>query len=192
MPTVVFLSWRIVINHAVLGNILAWWSASCLLLPRFHVPLLVYYCHVSSCFASGLLLSQVRFMFTTCHVRILSKKSLWLYCLSFIIMICSSSLLLFYFLVWYSHIESARFVIVYHSCVPIHKTKRSMSQLTNPITPTDFFITEIRLSYFHNFFIFFGSIDQNCVSNDSQHISFPLLIRPHWTHTLIYICMYVS
>jgi len=52
----------------------------------FHVLLLVYYCHVSSCFASGLLLSQVRFMFTTCHVRILSKKSLRYYCLSFIIM----------------------------------------------------------------------------------------------------------
>jgi len=105
----------------------------------------------------------------------------------------SCTLLLFYFFVWYSHIESARFVIVYHSCVPIHKTKRSMSRLTNPITPTDFFITEIRLSYFHNFFIFFfGSIKINCVSNDSQHISFPLLIRTHWTHTYIYIRMYVS
>jgi len=153
MPTIVFLDCSIVINHAVLGKILSWWSASCLLLSRFHVPLLVYYCHVSSFFASGLLLSQDRFMFTTCHVRILSKKSLWCYCLFFINMICSSSLLLFSFLVWYSHIESARFVIVYQSCVPIHKTKRSMSRLTNPITPTDFCITEIRLSYFHNFSI---------------------------------------
>jgi len=85
MPTVVFLAWRIVINHAVLSKILAWWSASCLLLSR------------SICSASGLLLScfimrrfrlllsLVRFMFTTCHVRILSTKSLRYYCLSFII-----------------------------------------------------------------------------------------------------------
>jgi len=133
----------------------------------FHVLLLVYYCHVSSCFASGLLLSQVRFMFTPCHVRILSKKSLRYYCLSFIMIYLFFFLQNYYcfiFFVWYSHIESARFVIVYHSCVPIQKTKRSMSRLTNPITPTDFFITEIRLSYFHNFFIiFFGSIkDQLC------------------------------
>jgi len=65
----------------------------------FHVPLLVYHCHVSSCFASGLLLSQVRFMFTTCHVRILLKKSLRYYCLSFIIMY------LFFFLpVYYSFV----------------------------------------------------------------------------------------
>jgi len=128
----------------------------------FHVPLLVYYCHVSSCFASGLLLSQVCFMFTTCHVRILSKKSLWYYCLSFIIMYLFFFLPVYcclFFFVWFSHIESARFVIFYHSCVPIYKTKRSMSRLTNPIIPTDFFITEIRLSHFHNFFmIYFGSI----------------------------------
>ena len=149
MQTVVFLAWRIVINHAVLGNILAWWSASCLLLPRFHVPLLVYYCHVSSCFASGLLLSQVRFMFTTCHVLSHQKNP-------FDITVCllSSCICSFFFqfttvlfFVWYSHIESARFVIVYHLCVPIHKTKRSMSLLTNPVTPTDLFIT----AYFHFF-----------------------------------------
>jgi len=150
----------------------------------FHVLLLVYYCHVSSCFASGLLLSQVRFMFTTCHVRIVSKKSLWYYCLSFII--------IYLYFVWYSHIESARFVIIYHSCVPIHKIKQSMSRLTNPITPTDFSITEIRLSHFHNFLIFFFCPHQNCVSNDSQHISFLQLIRTHWTHTYIHIRMYVS
>jgi len=61
MPTVVFLAWRIVINHAVLGNILAWWTASCLLLSRsfmfrfwfttvmfHHASLQVYYCHRSA------------------------------------------------------------------------------------------------------------------------------------------------
>ena len=83
MPTVMFLAWRIVINHAVLGKNLAFLFTT---VTVFHVLLLVYYCHVSSCFASGLLMSQVRFMFTTCHVRILSKKSLRYYCLSFIIM----------------------------------------------------------------------------------------------------------
>ena len=49
----------------------------------------------------------------------------------------SFSLLLFCFFVWSSHIESARFVIVYHSCVPVHTTKRSMSRLTNPLHTTD-------------------------------------------------------
>jgi len=133
----------------------------------FHVPLLVYYCHVSSCFAWGLLLSQVHFMFITCHVRILSKKSLRYYCLSFIIMYLFFSFhfttVLFFCLIqsyWVRvskarYCLSARLVTVYHSCVPINKTKRSMSRITNPITPTDLFITEIRLSYFHNFFIFF-------------------------------------
>jgi len=162
MPTVVFLSWRIVINHAVLGT---FWHDG---------PLLVYYCHGLACSSSGLLLScfiMLRFRFTTVtglfHVYYMSISypinkiplillSVFYQHVSFLF---SSSFLLFYFFVWYSHIESARFVIVYISCVPIHKTKRSMSRLTNPITPTDFFITEIRLSYFHNFFMnFFGSI----------------------------------
>jgi len=157
MPTVVFFAWRIVINHAVLGNILAWWSASCLLLSRsfmfcwfttvmFHHALLqVYYCHRP---ASCLL-----------HVTFVSYQKN-----PFDVTVCllSSCICSFFFhfttilfFVWYSHIESARFVIVYHSCVLIHKRKRSMSRLTNPITPTDFFITEIRLSCFHNFFIIF-------------------------------------
>jgi len=153
-----------------------------------------------SCSASGLLLScfiMLRFRFTTVtgplHVYYMScwypiQKSLFInkYLLFF------SSLLLCYFFVWYSHIELARFVIVYHSCVPIHKTKRSMSRLTNPITPTDVLIAEICLSYFHNFFtIFFGSI-HICVSTTSKHISFPLLIHTHWTHMYRYIRMYVS
>jgi len=99
-------------------------------------------------------------------------------------------------LVWHNYwrwsCQTNCFVIVYHSCVPIHKTKRSLSRLTNPITPTDVIIAEIRLSYFHNFFIIiFGSIDI-CVSTTSKHISFPLLIRTHWTHMYRYIRMYVS
>ena len=65
--------------------------------------------------------------------------------------IFSFSLLLFCFLVWYSHIESARCVIVYHSCVPVHTSKRSMSRLSNPITPTDFLL--LRTAY-HIFTIF--------------------------------------
>jgi len=104
----------------------------------------------------------------------------------------SSSLLLFYFLVWYRHIESARFVIVYHSCVHIRKTRRSMSRLTNPITPTDFFITEIRLSYFHNFFIIFW-VNIKIVW-DSQHILFPTN-NPHvyiYTYVCIIMYMYLS
>ena len=120
----------------------------------FHVPLLVYYCHRS----------------TSCllHVTFVSYQKN-----PFDITVCL-----------YHHVSvlfpsSLRFVIVYHSCVPTHKTKRSMSQLTNPITPTDFVIIEIRLSYFHNFFIFFWVNRSNCVSNDSQHTSFPLLIRTH-------------
>jgi len=96
---------------------------------------------------------------------------------------------------WYSHIESASFVIVYHSCVPIptwHKKKYSMSRLTNPITAT-FFITGIRLLFFYNFFIIVFDVNwSNWVSTDSQHKLFPLLIRTHWTHTYIYIRMYVS
>ena len=65
------------------------------------------------------------------------------------------SLLMFCFFVWYSHIESARFVIIYHSCVPVHTTKRSMSRLTNPITPTDSFNTE-------NCFIIFLQLFHDC------------------------------
>jgi len=61
MSTVMFLAWRFVINHAVLGNFLAWWSVSCLLLSRsfmflfwfttvmfHHASLQVYYCHRSA------------------------------------------------------------------------------------------------------------------------------------------------
>jgi len=136
-----------------------------------------------SCSASGLLLScfiSLRFRFTTVtgplHVYYMSRwypiQKIPFYQHIYFF----PSLLLCCFFVWYSHIESARFVIVYHSCVPIHKTKRSMSWLTNPITPTDFLIAEIRLSYFHNFFIIFcGSIDI-CVNTTSKHISFPLLL----------------
>ena len=158
MPTVVFLAWRIVINHAVLGNILARLSASCLLLSRsfmfrfwfttvmfHHASLQVYYCHRSVSYLLHVTFVPYQknpFDITVCL-------------LSSCTVLFSSNLLLFNCFVWYSHIESARFVIVYHSCVPVHKTKRSMSRLTKPITPTDFFITEIRLSYFHNFSIFF-------------------------------------
>ena len=82
MPTVAFLAWRIVINHAVLDKFLARWSASCLLLSRsfmfrfwfttvmfHHASLQVYYCRRS---ASCLL-----------HVTFVSLQY---YCLSFIIM----------------------------------------------------------------------------------------------------------
>jgi len=124
-------------------------------------PLLVYYCHGLSCSASGLQLScfiMLCFRFTTVtgplHVYYMSHsypiKKIPLILLSVfyhhVSVLFSSSLLLLYFFVRYSHIEPARFVIVYYSCVPIHKTKRSMSRLTNPITPNDFFIIEIRLS----------------------------------------------
>jgi len=134
----------------------------------FHVLLLVYYCHVSSCFASGLLLSQVRFMFTTCHVRILRKKSLWYYCLSFIIMFLCFFIPIHYCLIFLfdTVILSQQGSLLFNNrvllctTVSIHKTKRSMSWLTNPITQTDFFITKIHLSYFHkSFIIVLGSID---------------------------------
>jgi hypothetical protein len=155
----------------------------------FHVPLLVYYCHVSSCFASGLLLSQVRFMFTTCHVGILSRKSLFIN----MYLVFFSSLRLCYFFVWYSHIESARFVIVYHSCVPIHKTKRSMSRLTNPITPTDFFITENCLLYFYNFLMIVLGVNRskNVWVPTRNTYPFPYSYA-HTEPTRIYIdvCMY--
>jgi len=114
-----------------------------------HVPLL------------GLLLScftMLRFRFTTVtgplHVYYMSRsypiKKIPLISLSVfyhhVSVLFSSSLLLLSFFVCYSHIESERFVIVYHSCVHIHNIKRSVSRLTNPIIPTDFFITEICLS----------------------------------------------
>ena len=104
----------------------------------------------------------------------------------------SFSLLLFRFFVWYSHIESARFVIVYHSCVPVHTTKRSMSRLTNPITPTDFFITEVHLSYFHNFFIiFFVSTDQIVwvLTRNTYPFSYSYA-HTESTRIYIYVCMY--
>ena len=108
----------------------------------------------------------------------------------------SSSLLLFYFFVWYSHIESARFVIVYHSCVPIptwHTKKRPMSRLTNPITPSDFFTTGIRLLIFYNFVTFYFDVNRSYwVSTDSHHILVPLIIRTRWIHMYIYICSEVK
>jgi len=135
-------------------------------------PFDITVCLLSACFASGLLLS----------------------CLYVFLFFFQFTTLLFF--VWYSHIESARFVIVYHLCVPIptwHKKKRSMSQLTNPITPTDFFITGIRLLFFHNVFIIVLYVNRtNWVSTDSQHILFALLIRTHWTYIYIYIRMYIS
>jgi len=154
-----------------------------------------------SCSASGVLLScfiMLRFRFTTVtgplHVYHMSRwypaQKIPFYQQTSVFFSHFTTVL--FFCLWYSHIESASFVIVYHSCVPIHKTKRSMSRLTNPITPTDVLNAEIRLSYFHNFFIiFFGSFDI-CVSTTSKHISFPLLIRTHWTHMYRYIRMYVS
>jgi len=62
--------------------------------------------------------------------------------------------------------------------------KKFMSRLTNPITPTDFFITGIRILFVENLFIIvFGVNKSNWVSTDSQHILFPLIIPTHWTHT---------
>jgi len=170
-----FLAWRIVINH---HDSVTFWHDG---------PLHIHYC----------------------HVRIQSKKSFWYHGLSFVSMfrfwfttvmfVCFFVFFQFttlLFFVWYSHIESARFVIVYHLCVPIptwHKKKRSMSQLTNPITPTDFLITGIRLLFFHNVFIIVLYVNRtNWVSTDSQHILFALLIRTHWTYIYIYIRMYIS
>jgi len=55
-----------------------------------------------------------------------------------------------------------------------------MSRLTNPITPTDFEITGIRLLFFSNFFMIVFDVNRsNWVSTDSQHILFPQLIRAH-------------
>ena len=178
MPTVKFVAWWIVINHAVLCNILVWWSASCLLLSRsypnkkiplisryvfcHHVQLLVYYCHVCIFFWFFYQLTTVSFF------------------------------------VWYSHIESARFVIVYHSCVRIpawHKKQRSVSQITNPITPTEFFITGIRFWFFCNFYIIvFGVNTWYWVSTDSQHKLFPNTLNPHvciYTYVCIIMYMYL-
>jgi len=104
-----------------------------------------------------------------------------------------SSLLLFCFFVWYSHIESARFVIVYHSCVPVHTTKRSMSRLTNPITPTDFFITENCLLYFYNFFMIVLGVNRSKIKLCEYRLATHTL-SPTRTHTLnphVYILTYV-
>jgi len=151
MPTVVFLDWSIVINHAVLGKF-------------FHDGPLLFTTVTVSCSASVLLLSCFIMLWFRCttvtgplHVYYMSRwypiQKIPFY--QQVSVFLSSSLLLCYFFVWYSHIESARFVIVYHSCVPIHKTKRSMSRLTNLITPTDVVIAEIRLSYFTTFSLSF-------------------------------------
>jgi len=123
----------------------------------FHA-LLVYYCHVASCFASGLLLSQVRFTFTTCHVRILSQKSIRCYCLSFIIMY------LFFFLpVYYCFICLFDTVILSQQGSLLFTTRVLLYTKQNDPCH-GFFITEIRLSYFHNFFInFVGSIKDQIV-----------------------------
>jgi len=151
-----FLDWRIVINHAVLGNILAWWSASCLLLSQsimfcfcfttvmfHHASLQVYYCHRSvSCLLHVTFVSYQKNLFDI-TVCLLSSC------------ICSFFFLFTLFFVLFDTVILSQQIIVYHSCVPIHKTKRCMSRLTNPITPTDFLITEIRLSYLHNFSMIF-------------------------------------
>jgi len=68
-----------------------------------------------------------------------------------------------------------------------------MSRLTNPITPTDFFITEIRLSYFHNFFIIFcGSIKDQIVWVTTRNTyPFPYsYAHTEPTRIHIYVCMY--
>jgi len=71
--------------------------------------------------------------------------------------------------------------------------KRSTSRLTNSITPTVFLFTGIRFWFFYSFFMkAFDFNRSNWVSTDSQRILFPLIIRTHWTHTYIYIRIYVS
>jgi len=103
------------------------------------------------------------------------------------------SLLLFCFFVWYSHIESARFVIVYHSCVPVHTTKRSMSRLTQPITPTDFFITENCLLYFYNFFMIVLGINRSKIELCEYQLATHTLslTRTHTLNPHVYILTYV-
>jgi hypothetical protein len=148
---------------------------------------------------------MLRFRFTTVtgplHVYYMSRsypiKKIPLILLSVfyhhVSVLFSSSLLLFYFFVWYSHIESARFVIVYHSCVPIHKTKRSMSRLTNPITPTDFFITENCLLYFYNFLVIVLGVNRSKIVWVPTRNTYPFPYSyAHTEPTRIYIdvCMY--
>jgi hypothetical protein len=102
----------------------------------------------------------------------------------------SFSLLLFCFFVWYSHIESARFVIVYHSCVPVHTTKRSMSRLIL-LHQQIFLLLRTACYIFTTFWwLFLVSIGQKlCECRLATH---PL--SPTHTHTLnphVYILTYV-
>jgi len=127
-------------------------------------PFDIIVCLLSSCSASGLLLS-----------------CLYVFCFS-------SSLLIFYFL-FDTVIESARFVMIYHSSVPIptwHNTKLSISRLTNHLLLQQIFHWWDPLMIFlQRFMIVFDVNRSNWVSTDSQHILFPLLLRTHWTHTYI-------
>jgi len=110
---------------------------------------------------------MVRFIFTT---------------VMFVCFFPSSSLLLFYFL-FDTVILSQQGSLLFTTRVFLfqHDTKkRPMSRLNNPITPTDFFITGIRLLIFYNLFmIIFDVSRSNWVSTDLQHILFTLLIRTH-------------
>jgi len=108
----------------------------------------------------------------------------------------SFSLLLFCFLVWYSHIESARCVIVYHSCVPVHTSKRSMSRLSNPITPTDFLLLRTAYHIFTTFpWLFLVSIGQKlCEYRLATHTLSPThmhTLNPH-VYILTYVCIIIT
>ena len=135
-------------------------------------------------------------MFTTCLVRIPSRILLILLSVFYhhVSVLFSSSLLLLYFFVWYSHIESARFVIVYHSCVPSHKTKRSMSRLTNPITPKDLFLLRSAYDVFTTFAWFFWVNKDQIVWVTTRNT----YLSPTHTHTLsphvyknTYVCIII-
>jgi len=127
-------------------------------------------CLLSVCSASGLLLSS-------------------LYVLCF-----SSSLLLFNFL-FDTVILSQQGSLLFTTLVFLfqHDTKkRSMSWLTNPITPTDFFITGICLWFFTTFsLLFLMSIDQIRWVPTRNTYSFPYsYAHTEPTYIYIYVCMY--
>jgi len=192
MPIVVFLAWRIVINHAVLGKFLAWWSASCLLLSRsfmfrfwfttvmfHHASIQVYYCHRS---ASCLL-----------HVTFVSYQKNPLDITVCLLSSCNCSFFFQFTIVVFFCLIQSYWVSKIRYCLPLvwPYTQNRMIHVTD-YTNTFFYYRDPLVIFSQRFLKFFWVNRSNCVSTDSQHIFFPLLIRTHWTHTYVYIHMYVS
>jgi len=129
-------------------------------------------CLLSSCSASGLLLS-----------------CLYVFCFS-------SSLLLFDFL-FDTVILSRQGSLLFAKCVPIptwHKQKRSTSQLTSPIIPTDFSLLGSAYYFFTAFsWLFLMSIDQSGWAPTRNTNTLPY----SYAHTepksiYVYVCVYHS